>query len=150
LANALTPGGTSVLSDLPYGTLPRQRPRPVPPGEAGADAPLVVFFYGGNWRQGSRENYPFLAQALTSRGMAVAVPDYRLYPEARWPDFLEDNAIAVTWLRGAQGRAAGAPGGPCFVMGHSAGAYNAAALAFDRAGWTGPGCPAGGARWPAA
>jgi acetyl esterase/lipase len=131
LANALTPGGYKRIVDLPYGTLPRQRLDLYLPAEAGADAPLVVFFYGGNWRQGSRENYPFLAQALTSRGMAVAVPDYRLYPEARWPDFLEDGALAVAWLRGERGRAAGAPQEACFAMGHSAGAYTAAALAYD-------------------
>ncbi|MBD0275857.1 MAG: alpha/beta hydrolase, partial [Acetobacteraceae bacterium] len=115
LANALTPGGGyRRVADLPYGRLPRQRLDLYLPAEAGAEAPpLVVFIHGGNWRTGSRKDYPFLAQALTSRGMAVAVPDCRLYPEARWPDFLEDNALAVAWLLGEQGRAAGAPRGLC-------------------------------------
>ncbi len=143
LANAFTPGGGyRRVSDLPYGELPRQRLDLYLPAEAEAP-PLVVFIHGGNWREGSRKDYPFLAQALTSRGIAVAVPDYRLYPEARWPVFLEDNARAVAWLRGEQGRAAGAPQGACFVMGHSAGAYNAAALAFDPRWLDAAGLPGG-------
>ncbi len=144
LANALTPGGGyRRTADLPYGPLPRQRLDLYLPTGAGADTPLVVFFYGGNWRQGRREDYTFLAQALTTRGMAVAVPDYRLYPEARWPDFLEDGALAVAWLRGERGRAAGAPPGACFVMGHSAGAYNAAALAYEPRWLDAAGLPGG-------
>ncbi len=147
LANALTPGGgRRRVPDLAYGPLPRQRLDLYLPAETGAEAPpppLVVFVHGGNWQTGSRKDYPFLAQALASRGMAVAVPDYRLYPEARWPEFLEDNALAVAWLRGERGRAAGAPPGPCFAMGHSAGAYNAAALAFDPRWLDAAGLPGG-------
>lgn len=152
LANALTPGGgRRRVSGLPYGPLPRQRLDLHLPAETGAASgaalgsatPLVVFFYGGNWQQGGRGDYAFLAQALASRGVAVAVPDYRVYPEARWPDFLEDSALAVAWLRGERGRAAGAPAGPCFAMGHSAGAYNAAALALDPRWLDAAGLPGG-------
>ncbi|MBD0271758.1 MAG: alpha/beta hydrolase [Acetobacteraceae bacterium] len=131
----MTPNnGGRRIAGLAYGPLPRQRLDlylPAAGDGAAAAPPLVVFFPGGNWQGGGREVYAFLARALAPRGMAVAVPDYRLYPEARWPDFLEDAALAVAWLRGEHGRAAGAPPGPCFAMGHSAGAYNAAALAFD-------------------
>ena len=147
LANVLTPsGGGRRVADLAYGLLPRQRlDLYLPAAEGGAAAPpLVVFFHGGNWQGGSRRDYPFLAWALASRGMAVAVPDYRLHPEARWPDFLEDGALAVAWLRGDAGRAAGAPPGPCFGMGHSAGAYNAAALALDPRWLDAAGLPDGG------
>ena len=146
LANALTPGGGyERTAGLAYGLLPRQRLDLYLPAAAASTAPppLVVFIHGGNWRQGSRGDYLFLAQALASRGMAVAVPDYRLYPEARWPGFLEDCALAVAWLLGEGGRAAGAPAGPCFVMGHSAGAYNAAALAFDPRWLEAAGLPGG-------
>lgn len=143
LANALTPGGYKRTADLAYGPLPRQRLDLYFPSGVRADTPLVVFFYGGNWRQGSRADYRFLAQALTSRGIAVAIPDYRLYPEARWPDFLEDGASALTWLRGEDGRAAGAPSGGCFAMGHSAGAYTAAALAYDPRWLDAAGVPGG-------
>ncbi|GAA0583183.1 alpha/beta hydrolase [Craurococcus roseus] len=144
LANALTSsGGGRRVADLAYGPLPRQRLDLYLPAGAGEATPLLAFFHGGNWQQGSRRDYPFLARALASRGLAVAVPDYRLHPEGHWPDFLEDGALAVAWLRGERGRAAGAPPGPCFAMGHSAGAYNAAALALDPRWLDAAGLPGG-------
>ncbi|MCK8783335.1 alpha/beta hydrolase [Roseomonas sp. NAR14] len=93
--------------------------------------PLVVFFYGGNWDSGARGLYRFVAATLARQGWAVAVPDYRLYPEIRFPAFLEDCAAAVAFL--ARERAAlGLPPGPVVLAGHSAGAYNAVMLALDR------------------
>jgi acetyl esterase/lipase len=58
------------------------------------------------------------------------VADYRLYPEVRFPDFLDDSALALGW---GLAHAAGLGGDPqrVFVMGHSAGGYNAAMLALD-------------------
>jgi acetyl esterase/lipase len=58
------------------------------------------------------------------------VPDYRLYPEVRFPAFLQDNAAAVAWAL-AHAREFGADPRRVFVLGHSAGAYNAAMLALD-------------------
>lgn len=93
-------------------------------------APVIVFFYGGKWQTGSKELYGFLAAALTARGYVVVVPDYRLYPEVRYPDFIADGARALRWTRdniaGFRGDAR-----KLFVMGHSAGAYIAAMLALD-------------------
>jgi len=128
IANAFTPNGDSVLrSGLAYGPLPRHRLDLTLPAHAGPATPLVVFFYGGGWRSGERGTYGFLARTLAAQGFAVAVPDYRLFPEVRWPDFLEDSARAVAWLRAAPV----VPKGPLFLMGHSAGGYIAAALALD-------------------
>lgn len=98
--------------------------------------PLVVFFYGGSWRSGERADYAFVGRSLASRGVAVVVADYRLYPEALYPDFIEDSARAVAW---AWGQATGwqVDRARVFVMGHSAGAYNAAMVALD-ARWLQP------------
>jgi acetyl esterase/lipase len=132
LATLLTPRGDAELREgLAYGPHPRLRLDLTLPAGADGRTPLVVFFHGGSWTTGSREDYPFLSRVLAARGIATAVPDYRLWPEGRWPDFLEDGAAAIEWLRGPEGRAAGAPGGPVFVMGHSAGGFIAAALALD-------------------
>ena len=115
-----------------YGPLPRQAldvftPVTAPPG---GGWPVVVFFYGGSWNSGERADYGFVGAALAARGMLTLVADYRLYPEVRYPDFLRDSALALTW--GLE-HAAGLGGDPkrVFVMGHSAGAYNAAMLALD-------------------
>jgi acetyl esterase/lipase len=133
LINALVPSGTCRLAaDLAYGRLPRQRLDVYTPVAAAPAAgwPLVVFFYGGSWNTGERADYKFVAEALAARGVLVLVADYRLYPEVRYPAFLHDSAEALAWgLDHATGL--GADPKRVFVMGHSAGAYNAAMLALD-------------------
>ena len=71
-----------------------------------------------------------MGQALASRGFVTVVADYGLYPQVRYPGFLEDGARAVRW---AQDHAAEFGGDPdrIVLVGHSAGAYNAAMIALD-------------------
>lgn len=131
--NALTPSHTYALSEgIDYGTRPRQKLDIYRPTSATPSGgwPVVVFFYGGSWNRGERADYRFVGEALASRGVLTLVADYRLYPEVRYPDFLGDCAQALAYgLR----EAAHLGGNPkrVFVMGHSAGAYNAAMLALD-------------------
>lgn len=75
--------------------------------------------------------YRFVGSALATHGVVTIIPDYRLYPEVRYPAFLKDCAAAFAWTRLNVGRFGGDPG-RLFLMGHSAGAYNAAMLALDR------------------
>jgi len=63
------------------------------------NAPLCIFYYGGGWESGAKENYLFVAAALAARGIVTIVPDYRVYPEVRFPDFLHDAAQAVRWAK---------------------------------------------------
>ncbi len=93
-------------------------------------APVVVFFYGGGWRSGRKGLYRYVAKALARRGYVAVVPDYRIYPEARYPDFIEDGALALRWVKDNAMRFGGDPD-KLFVMGHSAGAHIAAMLAID-------------------
>ena len=102
-----------------------------PPGTGAAPgAPVIVFFYGGSWNSGARQGYGFVGRALAARGFLVAIPDYRLVPQVRYPAFLEDNAAAIRWLR-VHARAYGGDPDRLILAGHSAGAYNAAMLAMD-------------------
>jgi len=96
-----------------------------------AAAPVAVFFYGGSWDTGRRQDYNWVGQALASRGFVTVLPDYGLYPAVRYPGFLQDGAEAVRW---AQDHAAEFGGDPnrIVLVGHSAGAYNAAMIALDR------------------
>ncbi len=89
----------------------------------------VYFFYGGSWRDGQREDYAFVGKTLSRRGYQVIIPDYRLYPEVRYPSFIEDAANAVAFSL------CDMPGGvhdKRIVMGHSAGAHIAAVLTFNQ------------------
>ena len=131
VVNAISPDGDSSASTaIRYGGDPRNMLDIYRPQAGSGAAPVIVFFYGGNWVSGKRSDYAFVGRALAARGFVVVVPDYRLYPQVRYPDFLADAAAAVAWTE----RHAGAYGGDAskvFVMGHSAGAYNAAMMALD-------------------
>lgn len=127
-----------LIADLPYGGDPRQRLdvyRPTAPVPA-AGHPVALFLYGGSWNSGARRDYRFVGEALASRGILTLVADYRLYPQVSYPDFLHDCAHALAHALGEARRFGGDPR-RVFVMGHSAGAYNAAMLALD-ARWLAP------------
>lgn len=138
--NALMPkdrGSARVAQGLAYGEGERLRldvyaPRPA----AAGPRPVILFFYGGSWNSGRRQGYAFAARALAARGFVVIVPDYRLVPESRYPDFLKDCAAALRWAR-RHSRRYGGDGERIVLTGHSAGAYNAAMLALDP-GFLGP------------
>ncbi len=100
------------------------------PDEPVPSKKVVIFFYGGRWEFGSRNDYLFVGQALASRGVMTVLADYRLYPEVKYPAFLEDGAKAVRWVRDHIADYGG-DSGQIYLMGHSAGAYNAAMLAVD-------------------
>jgi acetyl esterase/lipase len=117
--------------DLPYGTDPRQRLDVIAPRQA-ADRPVVIFWYGGSWIEGSKADYRFVGTALAKQGFVVIIPDYRLYPQVTFPAFEEDGARAIAW---AEQHAAQYGGDPTHLvlMGHSAGGHTAAFLAFNHA-----------------
>lgn len=124
--NAGTPvGGPEQVRPVPGQALAMdiyrsQRPR----------APVVVFLYGGRWQDGSRQQYGFVGERLAAEGVLAMVPDYRHYPEVRFPAFVEDAAAAVAWAK-RHAREFGGDPERVFVAGHSAGAHIAALLGTD-------------------
>lgn len=119
-----------LLADQAYGDQERQKLDVYFPRENLQQAPVVVFYYGGSWRGGERGNYAFVGEALTARGIIAVIPDYRVYPDITYPAFLQDSAAAVAWVQKHRGEWQ-SESTSLFVMGHSAGAYNAAMLALD-------------------
>lgn len=100
-----------------------------PPSSPGT-APVAIFFYGGSWDSGRRQDYGWAARAIAAQGFLTLVPDYRLFPEVQFPSFLDDGARAVRWAVDHAAALGGDPG-RIVLIGHSAGAYNAAMLALD-------------------
>jgi acetyl esterase/lipase len=132
--NTLLPsdGGSRLAArDVAYGSDPRQKLDVYVPDNAPANAPVMMFIYGGGWDNGSKNDYSFVGHAFASRGFVTVVPDYRLVPQVRFPDFVHDCADALRWVQDN----AASHGGDLrrvHLSGHSAGAYNAMMIALDR------------------
>jgi acetyl esterase/lipase len=96
------------------------------PADDPASSPLLVFFHGGGLEGGDRGNGsdPVFSE-LKARGISVLTADYRLYPAARFPDFIQDAALCVSWAKD------NLPHGPLCVGGSSAGGYLSMMLAMD-------------------
>jgi len=126
LLNAVTPSGSfSKAEDISYGPLERQKLDIYKTDSPKAGAPAIVFIHGGSWYEGSKDIYKFLAEGFTKDGYDVLVPNYRLYPETKYPGMIEDSAKAIAFA------AEQYPGRPLVVMGHSAGAYNTLMVMLD-------------------
>jgi acetyl esterase/lipase len=123
--------GVEAHPDRHYGPLARQGVDVYTPKQASAEPrAVVIFFHGGGWRTGSRGEHRFAGEALAAQGFVAVVPDYRVYPEVKFPLFLEDGAGAVRWVHDHVQEFGGDPK-RVFLMGHSAGAHIAAMLALD-------------------
>ncbi|MFU8817579.1 MAG: alpha/beta hydrolase, partial [Pseudomonadales bacterium] len=114
-----------VVSDVGYApgrgvTLDVFAPEESADGPAGPRS-VIVFFYGGTWQDGAKEDFRFVGSQLAERGFVVVLPDYRLHPQVRFPAFVEDAADAVAWTFEHAAKHGGDPS-RVFLMGHSAGA----------------------------
>lgn len=123
-------GGRRVARDVAYGADERHKLDIYAPADAEGPLPVVLFFYGGYWRSGRRQDYRFVGSALAGLGYLAVIPDYRLVPAVRFPAFVEDGAAVLRWAARHAG-AFGGDGGRLAIAGHSAGAYIALMLALD-------------------
>jgi len=131
VAENLLSSGQSIRTSGPaYGNGARQRLDVYRPRARGNPAPVVVFLYGGRWQSGSKDQYRLLGDALARRGVVVVVPDYRLYPEVKFPGWVEDAVQAVRWTSKNIERFGGDTA-QIWVVGHSSGAHTAVLLALD-------------------
>ncbi len=141
LVNVLVPADSyRSQTDIAYGSDPRQKLDIYRPAGGRPSKAVIVFLYGGSWKSGERADYRFVGEAFASRGYTVVIPDYRLYPEVRFPVFVEDAAKAVAWVS-RNGIADEDDPKPIVLMGHSAGAHIAALLALDQSYLDAAGAP---------
>ncbi|WP_370337020.1 alpha/beta hydrolase [Parvularcula marina] len=118
---------TSITRNLAYGELERQRLDLYRPEGAGPH-PVLVYFHGGGWEWGSKEEYAFVGKRFAAEGYLVAMVNYRLTPEGAWPVFMEDVAASIAWVHDHAAEYGGDPD-RLYTAGHSAGGYNAVMVA---------------------
>ena len=115
------------ISDIPYGDHPMQcLDLHLPDSDT---FPVFVYFHGGGLESGSRRGTSVMDEYLVAQGVAVAEVEYRMYPQAQYPDFTEDAAAAVAWVKNHI-----CEHGACtalYVGGSSAGGYLSMMLCFD-------------------
>lgn len=90
---------------------------------------VFIYFHGGGLTSGNRKGVEVFAKTLAKRNIATASVEYRMYPTAKFPDFIIDAAESVKWIKENIGSY-----GSCkhvFVGGSSAGGYISMMLCFD-------------------
>lgn len=134
IINTLTPRGAFDLQkDVSYGTDARQVMDIYTPTADHHKSAIVVFVHGGSWADGDKKDYLFVGQAFSELGYLTVIPNYRLYPQVQFPDFIHDIARALAALERLL------PAQPCIgidpqkiiLVGHSAGAHTVAMIATD-------------------
>lgn len=98
--------------------------------------PLFLYFHGGGIEGGDKaQDFDLFIGHLVSCGIAVVSANYRMYPDAQYPEFLKDAAKAVAWVfanRNTYGKVT-----DIYVGGSSAGGYMTQMLCFDKR-WLAP------------
>ena len=116
------------IEKISYGTLDEQVLEIFLP-DTEESFPVFVYFHGGGLDHGSYRGFDNLAKALTKRGIAIVSAEYRKYPTAKYPDFIEDAALAVKWT--VDNISSYGNADKIYVGGSSAGGYLSMMLCFD-------------------
>lgn len=123
-------GAEVMAENVRFGPDKRHKLDVYAPENLKGSAPVLMFIFGGGWTQGEKDDYKYLGHAMAANGFVTVIADYRLVPEVRFPTFLEDCALAARWIQDNIANYGGDTN-RFFLMGHSAGAYNAVMLGFD-------------------
>lgn len=116
-----------------FGAHPRQVMDVYDAEPSTARAPVFVFVHGGGFLTGSPENFAYVGEPVLRRGAVFVSTSYRLLPETKVPDAVEDLALALRWIYENIAEHGGDPDA-IYVSGHSAGAMLAAYVGL-RSGW---------------
>lgn len=126
--------GIDVRRDIPYGQHPRQRIDVYSPSPPGTNRPALLFVHGGAFVDGERnrtdEIYANVTYYFARHGIVGVNIEYRLAPEARYPEASRDVAAVVEWVR-QHAYELGVDKARIFLMGHSAGGAHVGSYAYD-------------------
>ena len=95
----------------------------------GTSRNTIVYIHGGGLEAGSKDGLPPLLEEFIKRDYSVISVNYSLYPDAKFPDFIEDCALALKFVKD-NAELYGYGENIC-VIGGSAGAYISLMLYFD-------------------
>ena len=115
------------ILDIAYGSHPARRLDVHLPDCA--SFPVFLYFHGGGLEAGSKADQKTVFEYLTAHGIAAVSADYRMYPEAKYPDFVDDAAAAAAWCHQNMPAYGGTE---IFIGGSSAGGFLSMMLCFDR------------------
>lgn len=115
------------IMDVPYGTLPQQTLDVyLPDGEIKS---VFLYFHGGGLKAGDKIDAEIFATYLCERGIGLISANYRMYPDAQYPEFILDAADAVAWsVKYVQQELSC---NKLYIGGSSAGGYLTLMLCFD-------------------
>ena len=60
--------------------------------------PALVVVHGGAWTVGDRFTHERAVEHLAGRGIAAMAIEFRMPPQARYPEPISDIAAAIEWL----------------------------------------------------
>ncbi len=124
-------GDTEIVKDISYGDEPWQKLDIYIPEKAKTEKlPVVVFFYGGRWTDGSKDMYAFVGDAFAKSEYVTVIADYSKYPNVKFPTFVEDGAKAIAWTY-ENIETYGGNKNALHVSGHSSGAHIGALVTAD-------------------
>lgn len=119
-----------LFENIAYGEFPCQLLDIYVPKNVTPNTSVIIFYYGGGWDSGSKKDYKFAAEAFTSNGYIVVIPDYRVYPDVIFPAFMQDPVSAAKWVK-SHIADYGGNANSVFLAGHSAGAHLAVMMGVN-------------------
>ncbi len=84
------------VSDIRYGSEDRQTMDLFPAEDP--NAPFMLFIHGGYWQAMVKENFSFVAETFVKAGISVGLVSYRLCPNVRVMDCIQDVVKCVSKL----------------------------------------------------
>lgn len=115
------------IADISYGDTDRKVLDIYPPKDANGPSPVHLFIHGGFWRSRSKDEFPYVGQALAEQGLLTVVITYPLCPESDLDEVVEGTRQAFQWVAENIADYGGDPA-RISISGHSAGAHLGAAI----------------------
>ena len=115
-----------IIENISYGQHPEQELDVFLPDCS--EFPVFVFLHGGGLEKVTRKKFQFYSD-LAQKGVAVVSGEYRKYPDAKYPDFINDGAAVVAWAKEHMNQYGKVTA--LYVGGSSAGAYITQMLCFN-------------------